>query len=95
MTFGANTVMNRNFYTSAPRSGYGTKGGDAGARFAQPVFAQNMCLRPDDGESDGMVLAMAYVPRQSFTNLYSPKDALAVGTLFGELNLPYCMGGRR
>lgn len=87
--------MNRNFYNSAPRSGYGTKSYDAGARYAQPAFAQSMCSRPNGDDTDNRPLAMAYVPRQSFTNLYSPRDALANGTLFGELNLPYCMGGRR
>ncbi|MBR0235102.1 MAG: spore coat associated protein CotJA [Clostridia bacterium] len=43
----------------------------------------------------GQVLAMAYVPSQRFENLYSPADALWTGTLFGDLNKPYCTGGRR
>ena len=34
-------------------------------------------------------LAMAYVPMQVWRNLYSARDALAQGTLFSELNLPF------
>ena len=34
-------------------------------------------------------LVMAYVPMQVWRNLYSARDALAQGTLFSELNLPF------
>ena len=34
-------------------------------------------------------VAMAYVPMQVWRNLYSACDALAQGTLFSELNLPF------
>ena len=40
-------------------------------------------------------IAMAYVPWQSFTEIYGPEDALRVGTIFSELNLPFLGGGRR
>ncbi|MBO4354282.1 MAG: spore coat associated protein CotJA [Clostridia bacterium] len=56
---------------------------------------QNSCPITSGDGVDGMPLAMAYVPKQSFVNLYSPSDALANGTLFGDLNLPYCAGGKR
>ena len=38
---------------------------------------------------DRAPLAMAYVPMQVWRNLYSARDALAQGTLFSELNLPF------
>ena len=41
------------------------------------------------GKKENMVLAMAYVPDQIFRKLYSPHDAIARGTLFEELDLPY------
>lgn len=34
-------------------------------------------------------LAMVYVPMQVWRNLDSARDALAQGTLFSELNLPF------
>ena len=40
-------------------------------------------------------LAMAYVKDQTLGEIYSPSDALKNGTLFPELNKPYCMGGKR
>lgn len=35
-------------------------------------------------------IAEAYVPQQQYTVGYSPADALARGTLFPELDKPYC-----
>ncbi|MCM1258737.1 MAG: spore coat associated protein CotJA [Roseburia sp.] len=37
----------------------------------------------------GQVLAMAYVPMQSFQALYEPCEALENGTIFSELNKPF------
>lgn len=34
-------------------------------------------------------LVMAYVPMQSFKNLYDPESALCHGTIFRELDLPF------
>lgn len=34
-------------------------------------------------------LAMAYVPMQKFTNLYSAADGYRAGTLFKDLDLPF------
>ncbi|OUQ64398.1 hypothetical protein B5E53_14145 [Eubacterium sp. An11] len=42
---------------------------------------------------DSLPLAMAYVPWQSWGNLYKAEDALMEGTIFEELNLPFT--GRR
>ncbi len=37
-----------------------------------------------------MPLAMAYVPWQTWGNLYEPCEALSQGTIFKELNLKFC-----
>lgn len=39
-------------------------------------------------------LAMMYVPYQRFENLYDEEKALARGTLFAELDMPF-YGGKR
>lgn len=80
--------MNRNIYNSGAKSMFG--GRDMSARRAAPAFSHGQTQN-----GGGMTLAMAYVPEQSFKNLYSPSDALYAGTLFAELNMPYCTGGRR
>ena len=36
-----------------------------------------------------MVLGMAYVPEQSWGDLYSPEEALSHGTLFKALDYPF------
>lgn len=35
----------------------------------------------------------AYVPVQTFNNIYSPSDALCRGTLFPELDMPFGVYG--
>ena len=39
---------------------------------------------------DNLPIAMAYVPRQKFENLYEATEALKCGTLFRDLNKPFC-----
>lgn len=51
----------------------------------------NECLQIND--MPGFALAMAYVPWQTFRNLYDEHDALCNGTIFKELNLEF--RGRR
>lgn len=43
--------------------------------------------------SGHMILAMAHVPMQPWNSTYDPDTALARGTLFPDLDLPYV--GRR
>lgn len=38
-------------------------------------------------------LAMAAIPMQIYGQLYEPEEALARGTVFKELDLPFFMGG--
>ncbi|MDD6800355.1 MAG: spore coat associated protein CotJA [Firmicutes bacterium] len=40
-------------------------------------------------------LAMAYVKNQEFKDLFIPEEGLSKGTMFSELYLPYCIGGKR
>ncbi len=46
---------------------------------------------------DNAVLAMAYVPMQKFGRLYNNEDALCAGTMFADLDKPFCgcTGGRK
>lgn len=39
---------------------------------------------------DEPALAMAYVPIQRLNTLYSPETAISRGTLFPELDKPFC-----
>ncbi|MBC8534779.1 spore coat associated protein CotJA [Clostridiales bacterium NSJ-40] len=38
---------------------------------------------------ENMVVAMAYVPFQQFSKVYTPEKALDNGTLFPELDKPF------
>lgn len=55
------------------------------------------CAIPKMPESPA--LAMAYVPMQQLNTIYSPEAALLNGTLYPELDKPFCgkvvMGGAR
>lgn len=44
-------------------------------------------------QSRNLPLAIATVPSQQFTGLYTPSNALCQGTAFEALDLPFC--GRR
>lgn len=42
---------------------------------------------------DGLPLAMSYCPTQKFENLYDTENALKAGTLFKDLDKPFCGKG--
>lgn len=42
---------------------------------------------------ENAVLTMAYVPMQKFGALYNNEDALCAGTLFADLDKPFCGKG--
>ena len=53
--------------------------------------------RREDALPDSLPLAMAYVRMQSLGQMYPPETALKKGTLFPELELPFCgrtIGGK-
>lgn len=54
---------------------------------SKPPLVEDNCLR-------GRSLAMVYSPCQDFANVYEPMAALSRGTLFAELDKPFCAGGR-
>lgn len=61
-------------------------------------FIGNMsCPLPDKENKPHQIkqksLAMAYVPNQEFKDLFEPCEALKHGTMFKELNLPFCCTG--
>lgn len=55
-----------------------------------PVFCQN------DDQLEGLPLAMAYVPWQTWRKIYPAEKGFQCGTIFEELNKPFMgMGGQR
>ncbi len=62
-----------------------------GARNAQNTAPSENCLC----DTQPISLAMSYVKVQPFGNLYEPCEGWTNGTLFADLNMPYCMGGKR
>ena len=48
-----------------------------------------------DGVLAAYPLAMVYAPDQAWRELYEDEEALSEGTLFRELNFPFCPGCRR
>jgi len=48
-----------------------------------------------DGVFAAYPLAMVYAPDQAWRELYEDEEALSEGTLFRELNFPFCPGCRR
>lgn len=55
--------------------------------FSPPVPVQ---LTEFNRELQDLPLAMAYVPIQSWGDTYPPSKALCRGTLFPQLDLPFC-----
>lgn len=51
------------------------------------------CVHRDD-PLEGLALGMAYVPWQNWNTTYTVEKALCRGTIFPELDKPFC-GGRK
>lgn len=51
----------------------------------------------DDASSDcpAVPLAISTIGMQKWNGVYEPEQGLVAGTMFPELNLPYCAGGKR
>ena len=81
--------MNRAYLNNA----YRTPGRVPVGRSPAAMTANDCCRTPE--AQSGKALAMAYVPSQKFENLYPAAEALRHGTLFADLDLPYCAGGGR
>ena len=48
---------------------------------------------PRPTPAEPMVLGMAYVPNQSWGDLYEPEEALSKGTIFRNLDYPFMRKG--
>ena len=87
--------MNRYLYYRRMRNmPCGDCGDDSVATAAREQESQNPPCSPDRTDAmRGFPLAMAYVPKQYYRNLFSVEEALPHGTLFSELFLPLEIGG--
>lgn len=64
-------------------------------RFSRPMPENNCGNNPAPitcGDLSQFPIAMAYVPWQTFRNLYSYEKALCVGSIFQELDKPFVIG---
>ena len=71
----------------------GEGAGVAGGAGGTGENAPDTCGSP--GALAGYPLAMAYTPDQIWQELYEDDEALAQGTLFRELDFPFCPGCRK
>lgn len=53
------------------------------------MMPYNTQRQPNCCNNDSMVLAMAYVPWQTWRDIYNVEKALQCGTIFEELNKPF------
>ena len=61
-----------------------------GQYMQRPASAQAPGMPAPDKNAPGrMALAMAYLAEQPFEDLYEPSEALARGTLFRQLDMPF------
>lgn len=51
------------------------------------------CNIYDHDKLSGLSIAMAYVPWQEWRSLYEVEKGFRCGTIFAELNLPFCWKG--
>ena len=63
-------------------------------RPSQPPKPDCGCTPPSMNEMDSFEIAMAYVPWQRGKRTYDPHRALMSGTIFPELDKPFCAAGR-
>lgn len=73
---------------------YGTRFGGGYHNYSMPnrtTSHQNkMSEQSSCDNAKDFPIAMAYVPWQTWGNLYEPCEALSQGTIFRELNLKFC-----
>ena len=63
------------------------------SRMSNQVIAEEKPVHKSSGNN--ISLAIPYVKVQELNDIYSVRDALYYGTLFPELNFPYCKGGAK
>lgn len=90
---GKENGMNRSYLNTTYRAGFRTPVGQAIPTMSDGASCP--CRKPDPDKTLSPALAIAYVPSQRFEKLYAAGEALRHGTLFADLDLPYCAGGGR
>lgn len=73
-------------YYNSPKPGYKMPEG------RKPEYTRPKCVESVCSAVDVCPLAMAYVPWQSWGEVYKPTDGFRRGTIFPELDLPF-LGG--
>lgn len=63
--------------------------GKRSAQMALRSDCNNSCGMNSDYSIDSFPIAMAYVPWQTWQNIYEPSEALKAGTLFADLDLRF------
>lgn len=48
------------------------------------------CQSKYSNVQNNFTIGMTYVPWQEWQNIYEPHNALKMGTIFADLNLPFC-----
>lgn len=70
--------------------------GRSGRNNCQAVVSTPVSVLERQNDMAGYELAMAYVPWQTWRNIYCPEQAFKAGTIFEELHKPFLgMGGHR
>ena len=60
----------------------------------QPSTPSRSCCNIHEHDKlSGLPIAMAYVPWQEWRSLYEVEKGFRCGTIFAELNLPFCWKG--
>ena len=76
------------------RRGFGQTHSDTCQTKSEPTCPVCRDTRTTYDELAGMPLAMAYVPWQEWQNIYEAEKGFHCGTIFEELNKPFCgIGG--
>lgn len=75
-------ILHRYFFAGIPYTVFLQERGVMLMENWEQVDFGKMCL-------DQLPLAMSYVPRQRWEDLYAPSVALERGTLFAKLDLPF------
>ena len=55
--------------------------------------SRSCCNIHEHDKLSGLPIAMAYVPWQEWRSLYEVEKGFRCGTIFAELNLPFCWKG--
>lgn len=74
------------------RMNYGYNNGCKNSCMRTDYRNHNGCCERED-RLEGMPIAMAYVPWQSWKRIYEAGEGFHRGTIFEELDLPFCGKG--